>query len=213
MHFAGSPRYIGTFVSRSDAINASEMGRRYFDTIPYNNLAPQQIEEIVVSMRKCTRNYYDNLKDNNPSPDQLEGHFITMREAALELVKESTRSLVQEVLDDMILIVRENVGDETSSELERSRTQEEMEATSERVRSAARYLVPPPLNHQPLSMTQEEMEMRRERARSAAGYVVPEANAHQIGPLSTDPPSVNNASTLQFSVLKLLSPNQGPPTH
>ena len=194
--FARSRRYIGTFVSRSDAINASEMGRKYFDNIPYDNLSPQQIEEIVISMRKCARNYYDNLKDNNPSPDQLEGHFITMREAALELVKESTRSLVQQVLDDMILIVRENVGDETSSELERSMTQEVMEATSERVRSSARYLVPPPLNHQPLSMTQEEMEMRRERARSAAGYVLPGANAHQIGPLSTDPPSVNNASTM-----------------
>ena len=192
--FAGSRRYIGTFVSRSDAINASEMGQKYIDTIPYDNLSPQQIEEIVISMRKFARNYYDNLKDNNPSPDQLEGHFITIREAALELVKESTRSLVQQVLDDMILIVRENVGDETSSELERSRTQEVMEATSERVRSSARYLVPPPLNHQPLSNTQEEMEMRRERARSAAGYVLPGANAHKIGPLSTDPPYVYNAS-------------------
>jgi hypothetical protein len=28
------------------------MGQEYFDTIPYDNLSPQQIEELVISMRK-----------------------------------------------------------------------------------------------------------------------------------------------------------------
>ena len=61
MHFAGSPRYIGKFVSRSDAINASKMGREYFDTIPYDNLSPQQIEKLVISMRKSAYASFPNL--------------------------------------------------------------------------------------------------------------------------------------------------------
>jgi hypothetical protein len=28
------------------------MGQEYFDSIPYDNLSPQQIEELVISMRK-----------------------------------------------------------------------------------------------------------------------------------------------------------------
>ena len=53
VRFAGSARcYIGTYASRSDAINASKMGQEYFDTIPYDNLSPKQIEELVISMRK-----------------------------------------------------------------------------------------------------------------------------------------------------------------
>lgn len=61
MHFAGSPRYIGTFVSRSDAINASKMGQEYFATIPYDNLSPQQIEKLVISMRKSAYASFPNL--------------------------------------------------------------------------------------------------------------------------------------------------------
>jgi len=96
-----------------------------------------------------------------------------------------------------------------------SMTQEEMERTSERAQS---------LNHQPLSMTQEEIKTRRdrarERARSAAGHVVPGAMAqHQaeipatIGPLSTNPQSVNNASTMAIQRAQVAAGSEPRATH
>jgi hypothetical protein len=78
----------------------------------------------------------------------------------------------------------------------------------------------PPLNQQPLSRTQEEMEATSERVRSAAGYVVPGANAHHlaeksatIGPLSTDPPSVNNASTMAIQRTQVAAVSKPRATH
>jgi predicted RNA-binding Zn-ribbon protein involved in translation (DUF1610 family) len=95
--FAGSRRYIGFFGNKDEAVTASATASEF------------------------ARNY----DDSDLSPEQLESHIIAMREAARapyrarlaeEAELKSTRRVVQQLLDDMIVIVRENVGDETSSE-------------------------------------------------------------------------------------------------
>ena len=99
MDFAGSRRYIGFFGNKDEAVTASATASEF------------------------ARNY----DDSDLSPEQLESHLIAMREAARapyrarlaeEAELKSTRRVVQQLLDDMIVIVRENVGDETSSEEE-----------------------------------------------------------------------------------------------